>query len=173
MTEIAKKPRLTKKQKGFADDYALTGNGSFAAKQNYNVSSDLTARSIASENLTKPHIVEAIEIKQQTLKSALEKQGVTPERIAEKINVLLEATKPVFVKDKETGESECVDEAPDYQAIDKGIAHATKIYGIGDETEKPKSNTTYNFIFSKEVQDEVKEIEAKIKARLINHVPET
>ena len=55
-----KTPKLTKKQKGFVKDYIETGNGSLAAKKNYNVSSDLTARVIASENLTKPNIVNSI-----------------------------------------------------------------------------------------------------------------
>lgn len=52
---------LTKKQKGFVKDYVETGNGSLAAKKNYDVEADVTARSIASENLTKPNIVKAIQ----------------------------------------------------------------------------------------------------------------
>lgn len=56
---------LTKKQKGFAQDYLHTGNASFAAKQNYDVSNDLTARVIGSENLTKPNIRAYLEDKAQ------------------------------------------------------------------------------------------------------------
>lgn len=52
---------LTKKQKGFVADYVKTGNGSLAAKNNYDVVDDLTARVIASENLTKPNIITAIQ----------------------------------------------------------------------------------------------------------------
>lgn len=37
-----------------------------------------------------------------------------------------------------------------------------------DENEKPKINTTYNFIFNAETQKEIKEMESKIKERLIN-----
>ena len=47
---------LTKKQEGFVKDYLETGNGSLAIKKNYDVSTDETARSMASENLTKPNI---------------------------------------------------------------------------------------------------------------------
>lgn len=54
---------LTKKQKGFVKDYIKTGNGQVAALQNYEIEGtdpENTARSIASENLTKPNIVNAI-----------------------------------------------------------------------------------------------------------------
>lgn len=56
-----KQKRLTKKQKGFVKDYIKTGVGVVAARNNYEVANDNTARSIASENLTKPNIVKAIE----------------------------------------------------------------------------------------------------------------
>lgn len=87
------------------------------------------------------------------LKKALEAEGINPHKIAEKINVLLNAV------DKE-GTS-------DYTAIDKGLKHATAIYGITDEAPKTNSANTYNFIFSPQVQSEVKAMEDKIKAMLI------
>lgn len=52
---------LTRKQKGFVKDFIKTGNGTLAAKNNYDVANDLTARVIASENLTKPNIVKSIQ----------------------------------------------------------------------------------------------------------------
>lgn len=55
--------RLTKKQRGFAQDYLKTGNGSLAVKRNYDVSNDSTARSMASENLAKPNVREYLESK--------------------------------------------------------------------------------------------------------------
>jgi len=51
---------LTKKQKGFVKDYLETGVGVEAVRRNYDVSDDVTARSIATENLTRPLIVKAI-----------------------------------------------------------------------------------------------------------------
>lgn len=151
-----KLPKLTKKQTGFVDDFVATGNGTQAALKNYDIegeNAENVAAVIANENLRKPNVVLAVEIKQETLKSALQKQGVTPEKIAEKINVLLEAK----IKKK-----------PDVNAIDKGLKHATAIYGVEDPEDKPKAVTnTYNFIFNPETQAEIKEIEAKIKARLI------
>lgn len=52
--------KLTKKQRGFVNDYADTGNATIAVKENYDVSDDNTAASIGSENLTKPKILEAL-----------------------------------------------------------------------------------------------------------------
>ncbi len=52
---------LTKKQRGFVKDYLETGNGSLAAKRNYEVKNDTTAAVIASENLIKPNIVRVLD----------------------------------------------------------------------------------------------------------------
>lgn len=145
-----KLPKLTKKQRGFVEDYVLTGNGQKAALNNYDIEAkdpESVARSIASENLTKPNVALAVEIQTETLKSALQNQKVTPEKIAKKIDSLLENSDP--------------------NAIDKGLKHAINIYGIEDLNEKPKTNTTYNFIFNAETQEKVREIEATIKAQLI------
>lgn len=62
-SKLAEKPipKLTKKQKGFVKDYLDTGIGSLAVKKHYNVVDDATARSIASENLTKPNIRQYLE----------------------------------------------------------------------------------------------------------------
>lgn len=163
-------PKLTKKQKGFVDDYVLSGNGQKAALNNYEIEAkdkENVARAIASENLTKPNVALAVEIQQQTLKSALQKQGVTPEKIAEKIDNLLEATHGVYKNNNATKQVELVGEEPDYQAIDKGLKHAKDIYGVEDLDQKPKSQNTYNFIFSAETQDKVRKIEETIKAELI------
>ncbi len=151
-----KLPKLSKKQLGFVKDYVLTGNGQEAAMNNYDIGGkdpENTARSIASENLTKPNVMLAVEIKKETLKSALEKQGITPEKIAIKVDKLLDSEDP--------------------NAIDKGLKHATSIYGVVDPQEPNQGGNTYNFIFSKEVQEDVKEIESRIKAKLLQkHVQE-
>jgi len=89
---------------------------------------------------------------------ALKKQGINPARIAKKIDVLLDATKK-----NQQGEIE-----DDYQAIDKGIKHATSIYGIVDDKDKAGVKNTYNFIFSPEVQDRVRVINEDIKKLLTN-----
>jgi len=152
-----KLPKLTKKQNGFVDDYVLTGNGTQSALNNYDIEGknpEKIASALAVENLGKPSVALAIEIKQETLKSALIKKGITPEKIADKINVLLDAT---------TGENE----KPDVNAIDKGLKHTKDIYGIENPDEKPKSQTTYNFIFNSETQEKINAINETIKAKLI------
>lgn len=53
--------KLTKKQKGFVKDYIDTGNATKAARKNYNTKTNGSARSIGSENLTKPDIWAEIE----------------------------------------------------------------------------------------------------------------
>lgn len=148
MEETNQKPlkRLSKKRKGFARDYALTGNATDAAEKNFDVKDRGVARRVGSELLTFPDVVAEVERQTETLKSALENQGVTPEKIAQKVDQLLNSE--------------------EYQAVDKGLSHATKIYGVQDEVPKSSSNT-YNFIFNPEVQKNIKEIEEQIKAKLL------
>lgn len=144
-----KKRKLTKKQRGFVKDYVLSENGTEAALKNYEIESEApltVAAVIASENLNKPYLVEAIEIERKSLKQALMEEGVTPQKIASKINELLDNEDP--------------------NAIDKGLKHTTNIYGIIDPEDKKPQGNTYNFIFSPEVQGNVKRIEDEIKAQL-------
>ncbi len=75
--------KLTKKQKGFISDFVETGNASLAARQNYDVIDEATARSIGSENLTKPNIKQAVS-------EALAVHEITPEWIVGKHKDLAE-----------------------------------------------------------------------------------
>lgn len=61
MVTAPEKKKLTRKQKGFVKDYVETGIGSLAVKKNYDVATDDTARAMASENLAKPNIAQAIQ----------------------------------------------------------------------------------------------------------------
>lgn len=51
-----KKNTLTKKEKGFAQDFVKTGHGTKSALKHYNVKDEKVASVIASENLAKPKI---------------------------------------------------------------------------------------------------------------------
>lgn len=144
--------RLTKKQKGFVKDYVETENGTQAALKNYDTNDYKTASVIAAENLDKPSIRVAIENHRKTLKQALIDKGITEDYLATKVETLLEAKTA-------TGE-------PDYNAVDKGLRHATGFYGVDTEPEKQTKNT-YNFIFNQDVQNQIREIESKIKEKLI------
>tara|TARA_R110000868_G_scaffold403694_1_gene681192 strand:+ start:143 stop:559 length:417 start_codon:yes stop_codon:yes gene_type:complete len=53
--------KLTKKQKGFVKDYVKTENGTQAVMKHYDVKDETVASSIATENLRKPYIKEAIQ----------------------------------------------------------------------------------------------------------------
>jgi len=88
------------------------------------------------------------------LKEALEAKGINPNKIADKINVLLNAV------NKEGHD--------DYTAIDKGLKHATAIYGI-TEDKQSENKTTYNFLFSNEAQAQVAIINENIKRLLTNN----
>ncbi len=82
------------------------------------------------------------------LLEALKNQGINPAKIASKIDYLLNAE--------------------DYNAVDKGLKHATAIYGVVDD--KPKGTTnTYNFLFSEETQAKIKAIDSIIKQSLIHN----
>lgn len=109
--------------------------------------SDQPGRVIESEGFQ-------VALEELGLKKALLAQGISPQKIAQKINVLLEA-KDRFKKD-------------DYTAIDKGLKHATAIFGVIQEKPPEGGKTTYNFIFSTEVQQKVREMESEIKSLLTN-----
>lgn len=142
-----KKVKLTKKQRIFVKEYALTENGAQSALKAYNIKTRnntlVVASGIANENLNKPYIAEAVEETRLTLKEALYNQGITPEKIGEKVGLLLESD--------------------DENSVNNGLKHATNIYGVAD-VDKPKtSGNIYNFIFSSEAQDKIKSVEGEIK----------
>jgi Terminase small subunit len=153
--EQKKLPKLTKKQRGFVNDYVLTENGTQSVLKHYDIVSDKpekVASVIATENLAKPSIINAIEVKRETLKSALEKEGITPIYVAQKVKVLLTAV-------DEKGND-------DYTAIDKGLKHATNIYGVED-LDKPKENV-YNFFFEPKFQQNIRSYDENFKNQLLN-----
>jgi len=51
---------LTKKRRGFVNDFAETGNATLAVKKNYKVKNDETARAMGSELLTFPNVQEEL-----------------------------------------------------------------------------------------------------------------
>lgn len=64
-TKVKKKykPRLTKKEKGFADNFIESGNGVQSALKVYDTTDYSTAASISSENLNKPKVKAYLESK--------------------------------------------------------------------------------------------------------------
>lgn len=161
-------PKLKPKEELFVKKLVLENNenATETVKEVYGIEDDNYARLKGHRLITKDNISQAIETEKETLKSALVKQGITPERIAEKIDVLLEAKKPVYEKN-EDGQFENVGDEIDFTAVDKGLKHATNIYGVENLEDKPKVQNNYNFFFNPEIQEKVKIMEDEIKSILV------
>jgi len=100
--------------KGYLD----TGNASLAVKNSYEVKDDATARSIGSENLTKPNI-------QLTILEALDAQGLTSNHLASKVAELVNAQRRTTVI--RNGEVEIIQERIDVPAVKAGLEFVFKL----------------------------------------------
>jgi len=83
---------LKPKQKKFADEYLDKGVASKAAEIAYDVKNNAVARSIGSENLTKPNIIEYLEGKQPKYINKMESLSET----AKNEGVQFQATKDLL-----------------------------------------------------------------------------
>ncbi len=158
----AKKKRLTKKQRGFVKDYVATENGTQAALKNYDIESDKpekVAASIATENLSKPEIIEAIEETKKGLAEYL------PIETLARVHIQgLEATRSIAVG---VGADATIDEVPDYAVRHKYLDSAYKIHGVYvTEPEKIGHGNTYNFFYKPEIRATTNEYEEKVKKLL-------
>lgn len=112
------KQKLTKKQRGFVKDYLETGNGTEAAVRNYGVKDRSVARSVGSENLAKPYIIDAIA------------EALPNDLLAEKHLELLNKKEVLIRNNVTSGEIEVVPTGEiDVQAVSKGLEMAYKIKG--------------------------------------------
>ena len=152
-TQQKKLQALTKQDKDFVEKVVITGKLTKSAQEAYKLDNQRYAGVKAQRMITKDNIINAIEVKRETLKSALELKGITPEKIAYKIKVPLYTT---------TGENE----KRDLNAIDKGLKHAKEIYGVED-SDKPKENV-YNFFFDPKFQQNIKNYDQHLKEQILN-----
>lgn len=148
-----KLPKLTRQDEKFVEKVLETGNLTQATQESYGIEDPNYAGVKGHRLIRKDKIINAIEVKRQTLKEALIEQGITEKKIAEKISVLLEAG------DAETGKI-------DYTAIDKGLKHAKDIYGVED-LDKPKENV-YNFFFEPKFQQNIRSYDENLKNLILN-----
>lgn len=130
------------------------GNKTKTAKEVYGISSDDYAYTKARRLVGKERIQQLVKEEEENLKQALIKQGITPEKIAERIGTLLHAT------DKEGNQ--------EYSAIDKGLKHAKEIYGIEDSDNKKTSNV-YQFFHNPTFQQNLQKYDQNFKEQLLNH----
>lgn len=104
--------RLTMKQRKFVNEVAQTGNGTQAALKVYDTDDYMTAANIASENLNKPKIINAI-------------QEALPDELLAQVHLEgLNAFRSVT-----QGEGD-VDEYPDYAVRHKYLDSAYKLKGL-------------------------------------------
>ncbi len=110
--------RLTKKEKGFVKDFVETGNGTKSALNNYDTDDDNVAANIASVNLTKPKIQNAIlSIAEQIPDSLLVEKHLELLNVPKKVRT--------YIKGDLTDEYEEIDS----QAIKAGLDMAYKLKG--------------------------------------------
>lgn len=154
MTDQPQKPhrKLTKKERLFVREYAKHENGTQAALKVYDVKNSEVAKVVASQNLTKPPIQEAVKLEIK--------------RLADRIPDDLIEEKHLALLNKLDDKGDI-----DTQAVSKGLEMAYKVKGSyktdddGNTASKPKN--IYNFFFNKEAQDEVKSLEERIKNALV------
>lgn len=129
-----------------------------------------TAAVYASDTLKKVEVVALVEETELSLKEALINAGVTPVKIADKVNTLLDAEKKIYRNNMKTGQIEEVGSEPHYEAIDKGLKHATAIHGVMDFGSAPSLNT-YNFFINPVTRKKIEEVEDDIKQSLFEALP--
>lgn len=146
--------KLKPKEKEFVKTLVLKNNenATETVKEVFGIKDDGYARLKGHRLITKDNVSQAIILEKETLKSALEKQGITPIKIAETIGELLDA------KDKEGNK--------DFTAKDKGLKHALNIHGVED-IDKPKENV-YNFFFEPKFQQNIRNYDENFKNQILN-----
>lgn len=148
-----KLPKLKPKEKEFAIKYVKNNEmGGETVREVYNEKDENYARVKAHRLLMKDNVKQEIEIQRESLKSALEKKGITVIKVAETIGELLDAR-------DEKGNK-------DYTAKDKGLKHTLNILGLED-SDKPKENV-YNFFFEPKFQQNIKNYDQNLKEQILN-----
>ena len=113
--------KLTKKEKGFVKDYEGKGTGSKTVKKHYEVTTDESARAIAYENLTKPHIQKALA------------DRIPDDLLGERHIELLNKREVIRSLDGNV----VLDLGPDTPAVSKGLDMAYKLKGLYKEHQDP------------------------------------
>jgi len=113
--------KLTKKEKGFVNDFVKTGNGTKSALNNYDTKSENVAGAIASQNLRKLKIQKAV----MSIADSIPDELLTKKHL-ELLNTRISKKKI------------------DVQGVSKGLDMAYKLkgaYSPEDDTDKMKSES--------------------------------
>lgn len=153
--------KLRKKQKEFVKQYVANDeNGTQAViDSGYNVKSRDVAKVVAYENLTKPHVAEAIEVQRKTIA-----EQIPDELLVEKHTALLNKTEKRLKNNVTTGEIEVIETGEiDGQAVAKGLDLAYKLKGSFapdkiDLSTEIKTSTENIRLVAKQISEELKKI---------------
>lgn len=115
---MTKRPPKTIKEKKFVKAYIESGNGTQAAMKAYDVKDPNSASSIASENLRKLDI-----------STLMDNRGITDERLLDKLNEGLEATRSISAIAGTEANGGTVDfvDVPDYAIRHKYLETGLKL----------------------------------------------
>lgn len=167
-----KQPPLTKKQKTFVKTFLETGIGTEAARIAYDIKpgDDNTAAAIASENLRKPNIVEALRKgqKDHQIEEAFDKLinlkrieyfvfplVMSNKEIEEHINA--QGIEVLNIRESDRGKLAFY-AVPDGRALGKALDVWAKVSGA----EAPKKNINMNLDLNKEPSDKVKDLAKRL-----------
>lgn len=126
------KPKLTPKQKVFVTEVAKGKSGTQAALTAYDTDSPKTASVIATENLAKPSVKQALE-------PIFAKHDINLDSAIAPIGQALKAQKVIITGQGDQAFAEVVD---DVELRLKGSDRALKLLGINQEV----SGNTFNFV---------------------------
>lgn len=171
ISQSTKTKTLSPKDEAFAKEYARNGrNGRQAMLVADPSLKPKTAAVYASDKLKNVEVLSLVEEEERTLKQALLDAGVGPTKIATRVNTLLDAEKTIYRNNIKTGKIEEVGTEPHYDAIDKGLKHATAIFGVVNP-EVRTGNQVYNFFINPDLRKKVDDVEAEIKQSLFEALP--
>lgn len=131
---MGKSDKLSKKEKGFVKDYVKTGHGTQSALNNYDTDDEKVAGVIASQNLAKLKIQEAI-------KSIAER---IPDELLERVHL-----EGLQASDKHIVDGEVIAEKPDYAVRHKYLDSAYKLKG----SYAPEKSTALNLNIKGDIKD--------------------
>lgn len=143
MSEGKPKPRrsLTVKEQKLVQGVAMGKSQTQAAiDAGY---SPKTAAVIASENLKKPNLQEA-------LQAALIKHGITPDRTIQRVSEALDAEKVAIVGN---GEQAMAEITPDHTTRLQAVKIANNLMGLGQKQEGNTVNINFNQVIDKDREE--------------------
>jgi phage terminase small subunit len=157
--------KLTKKQSGFVKTYVQTGIATIAAKKNYNITTEGSARAVGSHVLTNTNVQAAI---------AAYGDGLPDELLREKHIALLNKKEIKRTFDHQTGEWIDIETGQvETAAVSKGLELAYKVKGMF----APEQTRSINLnVDAKATPDKLEELreeyEEKLRARLLENEPQ-